>query len=99
MIKDKHEFYRALAKKNGITKNEAEAFWHTILEVVDETLTSEDETYVHLPELGKLKVYTRKPRKYKNPYTLEYELSDARRTVSLHVYPAFREKYAGFTGK
>ena len=99
VIKDKLDFYRELGKKNDITMDEAEQFWNTVLEVIDETLSSEDETYCHLPDLGKMMVYPLPSRNYKNPYTLEYATTDPKRTVKLHVFPAFKKKHKNFTDK
>ena len=99
MIKDKLDFYRAVSKKNDITMDEVEQFWDTILEVIDETLDSQDDTYVHLPGIGKLLVYPLPSRNYKNPYTLQYGTTDPKRTVKLHVYPSFKKKHKNFTGK
>ena len=98
-IKDKREFFRELSKKNDVTMDEAEAIWGTILEIFDETFSSSNNGYVHLPQLGKMKIYTREPREYKNPYTQQYEMSEPRRTVKLHVYPSFRERYENLTDK
>lgn len=99
IIKDKLDFYRELAKKNGTTMDEAEHFWNTVLEVIDESLSSADETYCHLPSLGKLMVYPLPSRNYKNPYTLEYGKTDPKRTVKLHIYPSFKNRHKHFTGK
>ena len=99
IINDKLDFCRELSKKNDITMKQAEAIWTSVLEIIDETLDSQDDTYCFLPQLGKLMVYPLPSRNYKNPYTLEHGITDPKRTVKLHIFPAFKKKHKHFTGK
>lgn len=90
-INNKVELFRAIADKTGSTQKEVKAFYNGLIDVIKDTANSQDETHIHLPDLGRINIRVVAPHMGINPKTQEPLYIPTARRTHLKFFPQFTE--------
>ena len=90
MTLTKADIIEAIHKKSGLTKSKSADITESILEIIKQSLESEQA--VLISGFGKFCVKEKKKRRGRNPQTGENLMLDGRRVVTFGYSPVLREK-------